>query len=95
MINGTFLLFPTKGKSEEEIQTRVAELSALTEDKNLFYAIYGKAEAEDDYNSIMVVYAVNCRNTIIAKDYKEDAMCKIAFDIILAREDGHGFQFEK
>ena len=95
MINGTFLLFPTKGKTEEEIKARVAELSALTEDKNLFYAAFADSKEEDDYNNVMVVYAVNCRNTIIAKDYKEDAMCKIAFDIILAREDGHGFQFEK
>lgn len=26
MINGTFLLLPTKGKSEEEIQSRITDL---------------------------------------------------------------------
>ena len=44
---------------------------------------------------MMVLYAMKCKNIIISKDYKDDMMCRIAFDIILNREDEHSFTFEE
>lgn len=95
MINGTFLLFPTKGKTEEEIQSRLSDLKKITDDDNLFYAVFADSKEEDDYNNMMVLYAMHCKHIIISKDYKDDMMCRIAFDIVLNREDEHSFTFEE
>lgn len=95
MINGTFLLFPTKGKTEEEIQSRLSYLKKMTDDDNLFYAVFADSKEEDDYNNMMVLYAMQCKHIIISKDYKDDMMCRIAFDIVLNREDEHSFTFEE
>lgn len=46
MINGTFLLFPTKGKTEEEIQSRLTDLKKMTNDDNLFYAVFADSKEE-------------------------------------------------
>lgn len=94
MITGSFLLFPTKGKSEEEIQKRIEELSKLAEYKNTFYTVFSDAATEDDYNEMMVIYAMNCKDVIVGKDYRDDMMCKIAFDIVINRENEHQFKFE-
>lgn len=94
MINGTFLLFPTKGKTEEEIQFRLNDLKKMTDD-NLFYAVFADSKEEDDYNNMMVLYAMQCKRIIISKDYKDDMMCRIAFDIVLNRDDEHSFTFEE
>lgn len=95
MINGSFLLFPTKGKSEEEIQKRIEELSKLAKYKdNIFYTVFSDASTEDDYNNMMVLYAMNCKDVVVGKEYKDDMMCRIAFDIVLNREDEHQFVFE-
>lgn len=95
MINGTFILFPTKGKTEEEIQSRLNDLKKKTDDDNLFYAVFADSKEEDDYNNMMVLYAMQCKHIIISKDYKDDMMCRIAFDIVLNREDEHSFTFEE
>lgn len=96
MITGSFLLFPTKGKSEEEIQKRIEELSKLAKYKdNIFYTVFSNAATEDDYNNMMIIYAMKCNNIIISKDYQDDMMCRIAFDIVLNREDEHSFTFEE
>ena len=95
MINGTFLLFPTKGKTEEEIQSRLNDLKKMTDDDNLLYAVFADSKEEDDYNNMMVLYAMQCKHIIISKDYKDDMMCRIAFDIVLNREDEHSFTFEE
>lgn len=95
MINGTFLLFPTKGKTEEEIQSRLNDLKKMTDDDNLFYAVFADSKKEDDYNNVMIIYAMQCKHIIISKDYKDDMMCRIAFDIVLNREDEHSFTFEE
>ena len=95
MINGTFILFPTKGKTEEEIQSRLNDLKKKTDDDNLFYAVFADSKEEDDYNNMMVLYAMQCKHIIISKVYKDDMMCRIAFDIVLNREDEHSFTFEE
>lgn len=95
MINGTFLLFPTKGKTEEEIQSRLNDLKKMTDDDNLFYAVFADSKEEDDYNNMMVLYAMQCKRIIISKDYKDDMMCRVAFDIVLNRDDEHSFTFEE
>lgn len=95
MINGTFLLFPTKGKTEEEIQSRLNDLKKMTDDDNFFYAVFADSKEEDDYNNMMVLYAMQCKRIIISKDYKDDMMCRIAFDIVLNRDDEHSFTFEE
>lgn len=95
MINGTFLLFPTKGKTEDEIQSRLSDLKKMTDDDNLFYAVFADSKKEDDYNNVMIIYAMQCKHIIISKDYKDDMMCRIAFDIVLNREDEHSFTFEE
>lgn len=95
MITGSFLLFPTKGKSEEEIQSRITDLKKMTNDDNIFYAVFADSKKEDDYNNMMVLYAMKCKNIIISKDYQDDMMCRIAFDIVLNREDEHSFTFEE
>lgn len=94
MINGTFLLFPTKGKSEEEIQSRLNDFKKITDDDNLFYAVFADSEKEDDYNTAMIIYAMKCKNIIVSKDYQDDMMCKIAFSIVINRDDEHSFTFE-
>ena len=94
MINGTFLLFPTKGKTEEEIQSRLNDLKKKTDDDNLFYSVFADSEKEDDYNTAMIIYAMKCKNIIISKDYQDDMMCKIAFSIVINRDDEHSFTFE-
>lgn len=95
MITGSFLLFPTKGKSEEEIQKRIEELSKLAKYKdNIFYTVFSDAATEDDYNNMMVLYAIHCIDIVVGKDYKDDMMCRIAFDIVFNREDEHQFRFE-
>lgn len=94
MINGSFLLFSTKGKSEEEIQKRIEELSKIAKYKDVFYTVFSDASTEDDYNNMMVIYAMNCKDVVVGKEYKDDMMCKIAFDIVLNREDEHQFVFE-
>ena len=94
MINGTFLLFPTKGKTEEEIQSRLNDLKKMTDDDNLFYAVFADSKKEDDYNTVMIIYAMKCKNIIVSKDYQNDMMCKIAFSIIINRDDEHSFTFE-
>lgn len=94
MINGTFLLFPTKGKSEEEIQSRLNDLKKKTDDDNLFYAVFADSEKEDDYNTMMIIYAMKCKNIIVSNDYQDDMMCKIAFSIVINRDDEHSFTFE-
>ena len=67
MITGSFLLFPTKGKSEEEIQSRITDLKKMTNDDNIFYAVFADSKKEDDYNNMMVLYAMKCKNIIISK----------------------------
>lgn len=95
MINGTFLLFPTKGKTEDEIQSRLSDLKKMTDDNNIFYVVFADSKEEDDYNNMMVLYAMQCKHIIISKDYKDDMMCRIAFDIVLNRDDEHSFTFEE
>lgn len=95
MINGSFLLFSTKGKSEEEIQKRIEELSKFAKYKDsIFYTVFSDAATEDDYNNMMVLYAIHCIDIVVGKDYKDDMMCRIAFDIVLNREDEHQIRFE-
>ena len=76
MINGTFLLLPTKGKTKEEIQSRLTDLKKMTNDDNIFYAVFADSKKEDDYNNMMVLYAMKCKNIIISKDYQDDMMCR-------------------
>ena len=58
MINGTFLLLPTKGKTEEEIQSRLTDLKKMTSDDNIFYAVFADSKEEDDYNNMMVLLSL-------------------------------------
>ena len=95
MINGTFLLFPTRNKSEEEIQSKLSDLKKMTEDPNIFYAVFADSKKEDDYNNMMILYAIQCKHINISKDYQDDMMCRIAFGIVLNREDEHSFTFEE
>ena len=95
MITGSFLLFPTKGKTEEEIQSRIIDLKKMTNDDNIFYAVFEDSKTEDDYNNMMVLYAMKCKHIIISKDYQDDMMCRIAFDIVLNRQDEHRFTFDE
>ncbi len=95
MINGTFLLFPTRNKSEEEIQSKLSDLKKMTEDPNIFYVVFADSKKEDDYNNMMILYAMQCKHIIISKDYQDDMMCRIAFGIVLNREDEHSFTFEE
>ena len=95
MITGSFLLFPTKGKCEEEIQSRITDLKKRTNDDNIFYAVFADSQKEDDYNNMMGLQAMKCKNIIISKDDQDDMMCRIAFGIVLNREDEHSFTFEE